>query len=206
MKNDTKPTQSRPWQPQFSVGDVNITGDKLLAASFYQFREITLEHSRFNGGLVKVKRDLFCRPNAVAVLLHDVKRDVVVMIEQFRIGALDHPRSPWLLEIVAGIVDEGENIEAVAMRESIEETGLELLSLEHIYQYSPSPGGAKEVIDLFYAQVDSTNAEGVHGLESEGEDIKVHVIPTKQAFNLLKTGVIDNSPAIIALQWLQLNQ
>ena len=206
MKSDSNQRLQALWQPQFATQDVKITGDKLLANSFHQFREITLEHACFNGGSVKVTRDLLCRRNAVAVLLHDPQRDEVVMIEQFRIGALDRPQGPWQLEIVAGIVEEGEELEAVARRETTEETGLEVLSLEHLYQYSPSPGGTREVVDVFYAKVDSSNAQGIHGLAEEGEDIKVHVMSTKSAFDLLKSGAIDNSPAIIALQWLQLKQ
>jgi ADP-ribose pyrophosphatase len=199
-------TQKNVWLPEYNADDFSVEDNVLLADSFYQFRRLDVIHKSFSGETVKIRRDLFCRPNAVAVLLYDATLDKVVLIEQFRIGALDHPRSPWLLELIAGIIEPGESIEEVAKRESFEESGVEVNTLQHICKFTPSPGGAQEYIDLFCATIDSTKASGIHGLAVEGEDIKVHVFSAQQAFDMLRTGEIDNAPAIIALQWLQLNK
>lgn len=51
-------------------------------------------------------------------------RDEVVLIEQIRIAAYDTSETPWLLEMVAGMIEEGESVEDVARREAIEEAGL----------------------------------------------------------------------------------
>ena len=59
--------------------------------------------------------------------------------------------------------------------------------------------------DLFVADVDSELASGVHGLEEEGEDIRVHVLPRETAYQWVVDGKINNASAIIALQWLELN-
>lgn len=194
------------WKPVFSREDFEIETDTVICQSFYQMREVVLNHQRFEGGRATLKRDLFWRPDAVCVLLYDPKVEKVVLIEQFRIGTIDHPRSPWLLELVAGLVEEGESPSDVVYRESIEESGAAVLALEHITRFTPSPGGVREYIDLFCAQVDSSELGGIHGLEEEGEDIKVHLFPVDHAFAMLKSGEIDNAPAIIALQWLQLNR
>ncbi len=194
------------WNPVFTKADFEIEKDTVICQSFYQMREVVLNHQRFEGGSVQLKRDLFWRPDAVCVLLYDPKVEKVVLIEQFRIGTIDHPRSPWLLELVAGLVEEGESAADVAYRESIEEAGAKVLDLAHISRFTPSPGGVREYIDLFCACVDSTHIGGVHGLAEEGEDIKVHLFPVEDAFAMLKTGEVDNAPAIIALQWLQLNK
>jgi len=199
-------TKKGHWQPQFDNQDVILEDDKLLTQGFYQYRQMTVTHRSFNGEKITVKRDLLWRPNAVAVLLYDALADKVVMIEQFRIGTYDHPSSPWLLELVAGIVEPGESLVEVARRETLEESGLQIGQLQHIYKFTPSPGGVREYIDLFCASVNAEQALGLHGLADEGEDIKVHVFDTQRAFSMLKDGSIDNAPAIIALQWLQLHR
>ena len=194
-----------PWSTQFGVDDFEITRDELLCQSFYQLRELDISHRRFEGGRVAITRDLIWRPDAVCLLPYDPWRDQVVLIEQFRIGTIDHPSSPWLLELVAGMVEPNESIEDVARREAVEEAGLTVGELTHISRFSPSPGGVREYIDLFCGLIDSSSASGVHGLEEEGEDIKVHCLSRSEAMELLAQGKIDNAPAIIALQWLALN-
>ena len=91
----------------------------------------------------------------------------------------------------------------VAIRETQEETGLEIINLFPICQYWVSPGASTEQIYLFCGQVDSRLAQGIHGLLEEGEDIRLHVLSLQAAYNLLDEGKINNSSTIIALQWLQ---
>ncbi|MEY3038539.1 MAG: hypothetical protein RL143_1106, partial [Pseudomonadota bacterium] len=94
----------------------------------------------------------------------------------------------------------------VAIRESVEEAGVEISEPRRIIRYLPSGGGCDEWIDLLYAEVDASTAEGVHGLPEEGEDIRVHVVAAEDAFAMVRSGVINSSPAIIGLQWLELNR
>jgi ADP-ribose pyrophosphatase len=142
----------------------------------------------------------------VCVLPYDPQRDCVVLIEQFRVGALDKSANPWLLELVAGLIDKDEVPEEVARREALEEANLPLTSLWPITQYYPSPGGSDERVHLFIGRCDSAGAGGVYGLAEEGEDIRVHVWPLEDALAALKEGRIDNAASIIALQWLALNR
>lgn len=190
----------------FDHSDVEVHTKERVYDGFFKMEKLVVSHARFAGGSVKVTRELFQRDDAVCVLLYDAPRDRVVLVEQFRIGALEHPRSPWLLELVAGIVEQGETEEAVARREAQEEAGAELGEIVPITRYLVSPGGANEYISLLCAQVDSEGMGGVFGLESEGEDIKVHVLACEQVFAMVKDGQIDNAASIIALQWLQLNR
>jgi ADP-ribose pyrophosphatase len=193
------------WQPAFQLTDVRLEQDEPLYQGFFRLHRLTLSHPRFEGGRVRIQRELLDRGDAVCVLLYDPKRDAVVLVEQFRAGALGKVDSPWLLELVAGMVEAGESAEAVARRESVEEAGVELGPVFPITGYLPSPGGCDEWIDLVCALIDSTGVGGVHGLDSEGEDIKVHVIAAEDAFALVRANKLNNAAAIIALQWLQLN-
>ncbi|WP_027858887.1 NUDIX domain-containing protein [Marinobacterium jannaschii] len=196
---------SEGWTPFYDQRHVEVTDRDTVYDGFFKLQQLRLRYTTFAGGDMEITRELFYRDDAVCVLLYDPRLDEVVMIEQFRIGTLDHPHSPWLLELVAGIVERGESAADVAHREAAEEAGAELQALIPISRYSVSPGGSREYIDLFCACVDASVISGDHGLAEEGEDIRVHRIPVQQAFQLVRCGRIDNAASIIALQWLQLN-
>lgn len=174
---------------------------------FFRMARYRLRHRLFNGSWSPVlTRELFERGQAAAILLYDPQHDAVVLVEQFRIGAIEHPDGPWLQEIVAGIIDDAdETPEAVARREAIEEANCQVQDLIHICDYYVSPGGTSERIALFCGQVDTTGVGGLHGLAEESEDIRVTVVPFTAALTLMHTGKINSAAPIIALQWLQLN-
>lgn len=197
---------SKNWKSALSHADVDVAKEETVYDGFFKMQKLELHHASFTGETVWVSRELFLRDDAVCVLLYDAPRDLVVMIEQFRIGALDHPRSPWVLELVAGIVEPGETPEQVARREAMEEAGATLGEVMPIMRYMVSPGGSKEYIELMCAQVDSQGLEGIHGLAHEGEDIQVHRFSTEDLFDMVSDGRIDNAASIIALQWLELNR
>ncbi len=185
--------------------DFEILEEKLVYDGFFQVKNITLRHKLFDGSWsMPLKRELFDRLPVAAVLPYDPLIDKVVLIEQFRVGPL-RSQHPWLLEIVAGISEEGESIEDLVRREAMEEAGLDILELIKAHEYWVSPGGSSEFISLYCGRVDASNAGGIHGLPDESEDIKVHVMSSQEAFQLLKEGKITNAATIIGLQWLELN-
>ncbi|GGB99824.1 ADP-ribose pyrophosphatase [Marinobacterium zhoushanense] len=194
------------WRPTFGPEDCHIEDDVPVFDGYFKMYRLKLRHRRFKGGEIEIQRELFRRGNAVCVLLYDPHRDAVVMVEQFRVGALDASQGPWLLELVAGISEPGESAVDVAVRESDEEAGLAISGVHPISRFLPSPGACDEWIDLMFACVDAAQAQGVHGLPDEGEDIKVQVIDAEAAFELVRNGRINSGPAIIGLQWLELNR
>ena len=186
--------------------DVEILEKTICFEGFFRLERYRLRHRLFNGNWSQpVQRELFERGNAAAVLPYDPIRREVVLIEQFRAGAMAAPGGPWLLEIVAGIIEANEAAEDVVKRESIEEAGCIISDLIPLHDYLVSPGGTTERIALFCGRVDATQADGVHGISEEGEDIKVHVVTLDTALELLKAGKINSASSIISLQWLALN-
>jgi len=176
-------------------------------SGFFRINRYRLRHRLFAGGWSgEIEREVFERGHAVGVLPYDPVADSVVLIEQFRIGALVAGMSPWLIEVVAGIVEEGETPEEVARRESLEEAGLEILALMPMCRYLVSPGGSSESVRLYCGRVDSRGAGGIHGLAEEHEDIRVDLMPYGEAIRLLEEGRITNSVSLIALQWLALHR
>jgi ADP-ribose pyrophosphatase len=173
---------------------------------FFKLEVYHLRHELFAGGYsAVVVRECLERGHAVAVLPYDPVRDQVVLIEQFRIGALRAPGGPWLLEIVAGIIKPGEAPVQVARREALEEIGQELLEVVPICEYLVSPGGASETITLYCGRVDASQVGDIHGLAEEHEDIRAHVMTRGAALELLRGGRIVSATPMIALQWLELN-
>ena len=184
-----------------------ILDEEVLYQGFYRLMRYRVRHALFEGGMgPPIERELLVRGHAAGVLPYDPARDEVVLIEQFRIGAIHSPHSPWLLEIVAGLIEEGETPEAVVRREAREEAGCEIRELVPVSSYFSSPGGSDERISLFVGRVESERLGGIHGLKEEGENIRVHVMPAQDAFAQAERGLIDNAMTLIALLWLQLNR
>lgn len=194
------------WKPTFTSTDVDITQQEKLWDGFFKINRLHIRHALFEGGEVEVIRELFRRDDAVCVLLFDPVKDAIVLVEQFRVGALSRADTPWLLELVAGIVEPGETPEDVALREAVEEAGADISDIVPITRYMPSAGGSDEYIELLCARVDSEGVGGVHGLAHEGEDILVHVLPFAEVCEMVANSTIDNAATIIAVQWLQLNK
>lgn len=174
---------------------------------FFRLERYSLQHTLFAGGWSQpLDRELFRRGNCVAVLLYDPYRDEVVMIEQFRVGAILQPERAWLLEIVAGAIEEGETAEQVAYREALEEAGCEVQELFVINEFFTTPGGASERITLFCGKVDTSVVGGIHGLPDEHEDIWVRAVKFDEVYRMLEMGMIESAIPIIAIQWLALNK
>lgn len=191
--------------PSFHLDDVEIIECQSQYQGFFSIDKYHLRHKLFAGGKSdRLQRELFERGQAAAVLLYDPDVDKIVLLEQFRIGALADQRSPWLLEVVAGIIEQGETAQEVAIREAQEEAGCDIQQLEKISEYWVSPGGTSEKIHLYLAHVNSQQLTRFHGLEEEGEDIQLHILDRQQAYEMIAEGSINNAATIIALQWLQL--
>ena len=173
---------------------------------YFQVDRYRLRHRKFDGGWTdEMTREIFERGHAAAVLLYDPKRDAVVLIEQFRPGAYAAGVDPWLIEIVAGIIEEGETPEGVVRREAVEEAGCTVSDLHPIGCFLATPGGSSETVALFCGRTDSRGAGGIHGLDHEHEDIRVLALSRQEALERLAAGGITNMPAVVALQWLALN-
>lgn len=186
--------------------DWKIISKKDVYKGFLSIEEYTITHELYAGGQTEViTRQLMERGHAVAVILFDPIEDNLVLIEQFRIGAKDDEETSWLIELVAGMIEPGEHPDEVVIRECKEEAGVEINNQRELFTYYSSPGGCTEKVTLYYAEVDSQAAGGLHGLASENEDIKVIVMPYKEAIEQLQKGKINSATPILALQWLQLN-
>jgi ADP-ribose pyrophosphatase len=185
-----------------------IDKKEIAYSGFFRLEKYWLTHTLYNGGWSEqICRELFVRGRCVAVLLYDPHTDKLVLIEQFRVGAILNPDKAWLIEIVAGAIEDGETAEEVAHREAQEEAGCEIQALIRINEFYTSPGGTGESITLFCGKVDSTKiVEGVHGLVEEQEDILVRTVDFAEAYRMVESNEIDSAIPILAIQWLALHK
>jgi ADP-ribose pyrophosphatase len=194
--------------PELTFGpqDVRVLEQETVFSGYFSVRRLTLQHRCFGGGWSQpIVREVFDRGDCVGVLPYDPATDSVVMIEQFRPGAIRGDQSPWMLELIAGVIDSGESDEQVAHREAMEEAGCVMSELLPIATVIPSAGACSEQIRLFCGRVSRAAIGGIHGLAEEGEDILVHAVTRPDALAMLAADRIPNGHTLIALQWLQIH-
>ena len=208
-------TEARGPSAMGATADVEVLEKQPGYAGYFRIDRYRLRHRLYAGGWgPPFERELFERGHAVSVVLYDPDRDLLVLIEQFRIGAfvagresrLSDDLSPWLIEIVAGIIDEGETAEQVARREAIEEAGCEIIGLERIGVIFTSPGASSETVEFYLGLTRAPEAGGIHGLDDEHEDIRVLVASPEEVYAWIDQGRIVNGPALVGLQWFRVNQ
>lgn len=203
-------TDDNLFSPRFTIKDVNIHKKERIFKKYFAIDEYQLSYKRFDGTQSQVfTREIFERDaNAVGILIYDVKTDEVALIEQFRPGALNDPQSPWLIEIVAGMVDSGESEIQAAVREVKEEIGLEIKErdLHLISSILPSPGGISEKVTVYIAKADLSKLGEHGGLASDGEDIRIFKAKFDDAYMQVENGRIHNAIAMLSLMYLKLHK
>ncbi|MEL0636169.1 MULTISPECIES: NUDIX domain-containing protein [Marinomonas] len=195
------------FKPIYSQKDVDVIQDECVYKGFFEMHKLTLRHKKFNGEWSQpMTREMMVRGDAVCVLLFDPVADKILLIEQFR-PSLPKSESPWLIELVAGMVEEGEADEDVARRESFEEAGVTVKRLEYMFKFVPSPGGLVEYLRMYAGEFDSSRVDvnRTHGLDEENEDIRLHLMSADEAVALLDHDV-ENASTIMGLQWFALNK
>jgi ADP-ribose pyrophosphatase len=186
---------------------VELVDHVVAFQGYFRVGRYFFRHGLYQGGQSRIlQREVFERGHAAAVLPYDPRRDEVVLIRQFRAGSYVAGRHSWTWEIVAGIIEDGESTEALVRREAVEEAALEIRDVIPMHDVILSPGACSETCTIFLGHADTTNAGGVFGLESEGENILVKVLPFAEMRTMLEHGEIDNAIAVIALQWLALHR
>ena len=199
---------------RMSSKDVEVEKKSIRFKDYLQVTEYKLKHTLFRGGWSEIiKREVIERGHVGAVLLYDPELNVFVLTEQFRPAAhaaknssfWDQNLSPWMIECVAGVIDDGESPEELCLRESLEEANCQILELHFLFKYFSSPGCLTETVYLYCGRVNASNAGGYFGLRDEGEDIRVFTATPAEAYQMIEDGKIVNSMTILAVQWFQMN-
>ena len=190
-----------------NLKNIEVVKKETLYKKFFRADEYFFKYPHYNGEMSRViSREVMERGNAAGILLYDADRETLVFVEQMRVGSFCAGENPWLLECVAGIVDEGETPEQVVVREAKEEAGANVLKVEPVAEYFSSPGGMTEKIFLFCGLVDSECVADFAGLPCEDEDIRIVLLSVAETEKMLAEGKFNNALTIIAVQWFMLNK
>lgn len=190
---------------QYTAKDVNVIKREPIYTGFVQLERVSLSYRLFQQTHHSqiIQRECIQRKKAAGVLIYNDPKEQFLLIEQFRVGAIDDPISPWHLEIIAGLLDNDESPEACLYRESLEEAGCSLFDLKHLFTFYPSAGASNELFYLYTAQADLPTHGSVFGLVEEGENIQAHIFNYHELPQLFAQQRLRNAPVIMALQWLQ---
>jgi nudix-type nucleoside diphosphatase (YffH/AdpP family) len=185
---------------------VDLISRRRLFDDFFRIEEARLRFERYDGGMSEeIRRLSFERGDSAAALLVDPRRRSVYLTEQFKYPTLDKAGG-WIVEVVAGTMEAGENADTTIRREVLEEAGFELETIEPIADFFVSPGSSSERIFLFYAAVsDGERRSKGGGVAAEGEDIRVVEWPIDDFLSKLKSGELKDAKTIVAGYWLNAN-
>ena len=192
-------------QATYQSNEVHIQSREYLYRGFIQVEKVSLKHRLFYQVEYTpiLQRELIQRSEAAGVLIYNDTQQKFALIEQFRVGAIDDTDSPWQLEIIAGVLDADESPESCIRRESLEESGCQINTLQHLFSFYPSAGACSELFHLYSAEAELPEKGGIFGMPDEGENIKLHLIDYRDIASLILNGRLKNAPVIMALQWLQ---
>ncbi len=169
--------------------------------SFFKIDEVYVSYEQFDGQMSPaIRRLIFERGDSVATLIYNRDAGTVLLIEQFRMPTYE--KGPgWILETVAGVLEEGETPEAAVRREVVEEIGYEVETLEPIVTFYVSPGGTSERIILYYAEI--VNAGKIEqGGGIDDEDIRLVEYTLDEVREHLAAGRINDAKTLIGILWL----
>ncbi|MBB4479709.1 NUDIX domain-containing protein [Rhizobium etli] len=185
---------------------MKIVSEQTLSNGWTRLSSYLLDYIDRKGATQQLKREVYHRTPAACILLYDPKRDLVVLVRQFRLAVHLNGDPAWMIEVPAGLLDD-DHPEAAIRREAMEETGYRLREARFLFKCYMSPGAITEVVHFFAALIDTDDrvAEG-GGLDEEHEDIEVLEIPLNDANRMIETGEIFDAKTIMLLQWAALNR
>jgi len=181
-----------------------VTEEKRIFDDFFKIDEAHLKYERFDGTMSDpVRRLNFNRGDSVAAIILNTDTQQVILVNQFKYPTLKKDDG-WIVETVAGMLEDGEDPEECIRREILEEVGYKVNKLEFISKFYVSPGGTSERIFLYYAEVNNEGKiAGGGGLASEHEEIPAVRIPLEEVWDGLDNAQFIDAKTIISLMWLQ---
>ena len=182
---------------------------RVVYIGFFSVEEHDLSYRKFNNQQSSIlTRSALISSDAVIVLPYDPVNDRILLIEQFRSGPyVKGDQNPWVLEPIAGLIDEGETPESAGIREAQEEAHLEIKRLELVARSYPSPGISTEFFHQYIGIVELLESSNlIAGLSSENEDIRSHIFEYEQFFEMIESGKVNVGPLILLGLWLSKNR
>jgi nudix-type nucleoside diphosphatase (YffH/AdpP family) len=186
---------------------ISIVEDKVLSDNWYTLRKITYDKTTSDHHNVRHVREVYDRGNGATILLYNKERQMVILTRQFRLPTyVNGNDSGMLIETCAGLLDK-DHPEVAIRRETEEETGYQIGTVNKVFEAYMSPGSVTEILYFFVAPYtkEMKVSEG-GGLKEEDENIEVLEIPYSTALEMIASGGIRDGKTILLLQYAQLHK
>ena len=185
---------------------IKLIKTDLLSDNWYLLNNVTFDYLRKDGVWITQKREVYDRGNGAGILLYNRDQKTIVLTRQFRLPTyLNGNETGMMIEVCAGLLDQ-DHPEQCIIRETEEETGYRIKSVQKILESYMSPGAITEILHLFIGEYDaSMKVHAGGGLEDEQEEIQVIEMPFDDAYTMIATGEIKDAKTIILLQYAKLN-
>jgi nudix-type nucleoside diphosphatase (YffH/AdpP family) len=187
-----------------------VLGRSVAYQGFTRLEVLDIEQTRASGEIMRMKREIETHGNGASVLAFDPKRRIGVLVRQLRVPVgLSVPRSAYLLETIAGLIDHaGDDAADTARREALEEAGLRIGDLVEVASPFTSPGISCERLSLFLAEIDldTDRVTAGGGLADEHEDIEVVHLPLARLAGMADAGEILDLKTFALIQSLRLKR
>lgn len=169
------------------MGEFELIESKLI----YKGNIISLYVDKIKSPMGQVmEREIVKHLDAVGVVAV-TKHKEIVLVRQYR-----HPINNDLLEIPAGLLNDSENPADCAVRELKEETGYTARNIERLAVFYTSAGFTDERFHLYYTD---DMEEGEPEREPGEEDLRVEIIPLRDAIEMVAEGVIEDAKTLTAV-------
>lgn len=188
------------------IDKVKILSTEVLSDNWYVLRKITYEYLKRDGTKQTQSREAYDRGNGATILLYNKVQKTVILTRQFRLPTfVNGNENGMLIEACAGLLDK-DNAEDCIRRETEEETGYKVSSVQKIFEAYMSPGSVTEILYFFIAAYSNEMKIGEGGgVEHEEENIEVLEIEIDKAMQMIETGEIKDGKTIMLLQYIKLH-
>lgn len=187
--------------------DIRIGTRVTLSDNFYKLEKVSFRQPGRDGSEETLDREIYYNGPGAGVLPVDRQRRMVLLVRQLRIAAKLNGDIPFLVEICAGMIDEGDAPAETIIKEAEQELGYRLHGVAKIFELYMSPGASAEKLHLFiadYSPADRIAPGG--GRPEEGEQIRILELPIDEAWKMVENGRIIDAKTILMLQHLRLER
>src|SRR5918992_3143634 len=141
---------------------VRVKNVSVLSDRHYRLEEVEFDYRRSNGEWQTMKREVFDRGHAAALLAYNVASRTVVLARQFRLPPYRAGHDDLVIEAAAGMLDD-ETPENRIRAEAEEEIGYRLHDVRKVFEAFMSPGAVTEKLHFFVAEYEAAMRIGDGG-------------------------------------------
>ncbi|NQX78087.1 GDP-mannose pyrophosphatase NudK [Gilvibacter sp.] len=186
---------------------VKIKETQILSDNWYTLNKVIFDYQNTDGTWESQAREAYDRGNGAAILLYNKQQGTVILTRQFRLPTyINGNDDGMMIEACAGLLDK-DNPEDCIRKETEEETGYKISTVQKAFEAYMSPGSVTEILYFFVAEYDNSMkvSEG-GGLEEEQENIEVLELAFDDALGMIDSGEIKDGKTIMLLQYAKIHQ